>query len=68
MLLGKQQYITKKKKHELGELSELGELGEPVELGELSELGVLGELANSKPRNLTKILCTKHSILPYGYM
>ena len=66
MLLGQHQYITKTK-HGLGELSELGELGEPVELGELSELGeldVLGELGNSKPRNLKKILCIKHSILP----
>ena len=46
----------------LGELSELSELGEPVELDELDEQ------SNSKPRNLKKILYTKHSILPCGYM
>ena len=56
--MGKQQYITKKLKHELDELIELGELGEQSELGEL------GELDNSKPQTLKKNLYTKHYILP----
>ena len=54
MLLETQQYITKKIKRELGELSKLGELSELSELGEPVELGELGDLSNSKPRNLKK--------------
>ena len=43
MLLGKQQYITKKNMNWVNWVNR--ELGEPVELG---------ELGNSKPRNLKK--------------